>query len=241
MPLLAPWLLLAIPGAAIDGVLIFVGYEGIVGTGLFARTLMMLTPKYEFDLSFKGLRKRRISLYTATQLSLFGACWAINLSPAGLAVAFLIVALVPMRERALPRLFTENELSRLDEMPTSPDGPSTTDGLQRWAGDEAEMEAEMEDADDGTDEDIVNNAPASAADDLEAGEDAATCPTTADHDDGQVAVDVEAAEVTEVAAAVTVAATAEGPAAAVGEVRGSAARPAAGEAKVAAHVGGDLD
>ena len=92
----------------------FVGYEGIVGTGLFQRTLMMLTPKAEFDDRFRGLRKRRITLFTALQLVLFGLCWAINLSPAGLAVAFLIVALVPLRERLLPRIFTPEELSRLD-------------------------------------------------------------------------------------------------------------------------------
>ena len=56
---------------------------------------------------FKGLRKRRISLYTGLQLGLFVLCWVINLSPAGLAVAFLIVALVPLRERLLPRIFSE--------------------------------------------------------------------------------------------------------------------------------------
>ena len=48
------------------------------------------------------------------ELLLLGACWAINLSPAGLAVAFLIVALVPLRERLLPKLFTREELERLD-------------------------------------------------------------------------------------------------------------------------------
>ena len=37
-----------------------------------------------------------------------------SLSPAGLAVAFLIVALVPLRERVLVRIFSEEELHRLD-------------------------------------------------------------------------------------------------------------------------------
>ena len=48
------------------------------------------------------------------QLILFGLCWAINLSPAGLAVAFLIVSLVPLREHVLPHIFTQVELERLD-------------------------------------------------------------------------------------------------------------------------------
>ena len=102
------------PSGAVDGVLMFVGYEGIVGTALFQRTLMMLTPKREFDRSFHGLRKRRISLYTGLQLVLLALCWLINKSPFGLAVAFLIVALVPLRERLLPRLFSADELARLD-------------------------------------------------------------------------------------------------------------------------------
>ena len=47
----------------------FVGYEGIVGTSLFQRTLMMITPKGEFDPKFHGLRKRRISFFTLLQVS----------------------------------------------------------------------------------------------------------------------------------------------------------------------------
>ena len=114
LPLLAPRLILAIPGATIDGVLMFVGYEGIVGTSLFERTLMIITPKYEFTSRFKGLRKRRISMFTGLQLLLFALCWMINLSPLGLAVAFLICSLVPMRERLLPKIFTAEELEILD-------------------------------------------------------------------------------------------------------------------------------
>ena len=42
---------------------------------------MMVTQKHEFDPAFRGLRKRRISLFTALQLALLGLCWVINLSP----------------------------------------------------------------------------------------------------------------------------------------------------------------
>ena len=47
-----------------------------------------------------------------------GLCWAINLSPFGLFVSFLIVSLVPAREHVLPGLFSAAELAVLD--PTEP-------------------------------------------------------------------------------------------------------------------------
>ena len=52
------------------------------------------------------------------QLTLLGLCWAINLSPFGLFVSFLIVSLVPAREHVLPGLFSAAELAVLD--PTEP-------------------------------------------------------------------------------------------------------------------------
>ena len=48
------------------------------------------------------------------QLVLLACCWIINLSPLGLCVAFLIVALVPLRVTLLATLFTADELAVLD-------------------------------------------------------------------------------------------------------------------------------
>ena len=44
LPLLLPKTLEHIPEAAIDGILAYVGYEGIVATGLWARITLMFTP-----------------------------------------------------------------------------------------------------------------------------------------------------------------------------------------------------
>ena len=52
--------------------------------------------------------------FALVQLFLLAACWAINVSPAGLCVSFLIVALVPLRERVIPRVFSDEELKVLD-------------------------------------------------------------------------------------------------------------------------------
>ena len=51
-----------------------------------------------------------------------GLCWAINLSPFGLFVSFLIVSLVPAREYLLPGLFSAADLALLDPVePAVPD------------------------------------------------------------------------------------------------------------------------
>mmetsp|Transcript_63917 Transcript_63917/g.106280 ORF Transcript_63917/g.106280 Transcript_63917/m.106280 type:complete len:591 (+) Transcript_63917:47-1819(+) len=116
LPLFVPKLIKAVPEAAIDGVLIFVGYDGIVCTGLWERLLLCLTPKYDvfFPAPMRAVRATRTRQYTLLQLSLLGLCWIVHLSPFGLAVSFVVVALVPLREVLLPRFFNERELSVLD-------------------------------------------------------------------------------------------------------------------------------
>ena len=66
--------------------------------------------------SHRKLRAASVHLFTLMQLTLLGLCWAINLSPFGLFVSFLIVSLVPARERILPSLFSAAELAVLDQM-----------------------------------------------------------------------------------------------------------------------------
>jgi len=103
------------PHAAIDGVLTFVGVEGIVETQLWQRLLLLVTPTAAYPVELRKLeRPGSIHLFTLMQLTLLGLCWAINLSPFGLFVSFLIVSLVPARERVLPGLFSAEELAVLD-------------------------------------------------------------------------------------------------------------------------------
>ena len=45
---------------------------------------------------------------------MLGVCWAVNESPAGLCVSFVIVSLVPLRTYVLPRIFSRDELEALD-------------------------------------------------------------------------------------------------------------------------------
>jgi len=126
LPLLAPSLLASIPEAAIDGILVYVGYEGIIATGLWGRIALMFTPADEFPPHLRQLMPLRVHLYTLLQLSLFGLCWLINLSPFGLCVAFLIVSLVPLREVLLPHLFAPDELAALDKDLAADESESAT-------------------------------------------------------------------------------------------------------------------
>ena len=115
VPLLLPSLVHLMPHAAIDGVLAFVGAEGILETQLWRRLLLLITPAAGYPQSLRKLRRpASIHLFTLMQLTLLGLCWVINLSPFGLFVSFLIVSLVPAREHLLPGLFSAAELAVLD-------------------------------------------------------------------------------------------------------------------------------
>ena len=128
VPLLLPGLVHLMPRAAIDGVLAFVGMEGIVETQLWRRLLLLVTPAAGYPPSLRQLRRpARIHLFTLMQLALLGLCWAINLSPFGLFVSFLIVSLVPAREHLLPGLFSAAELAVLDPAEPIVGGGATPD------------------------------------------------------------------------------------------------------------------
>lgn len=116
VPLLLPGLVRLMPQAAIDGVLAYVGVEGILETQLFQRLLLVATPHSQHPPAHQRLRVASVHLFSAMQLTLLGLCWAINLSPFGLFVSFLIVALVPAREHVLPSLFSAAELAVLDQV-----------------------------------------------------------------------------------------------------------------------------
>ena len=113
LPILAPRLVQALPEAAIAGVLAYVGVEGITETQLWERILLLFSPPEHRPPRLTSLSTTEIASYTTVQLALLALCWVINLSPAGLCVAFVIVALVPLREHVLPLLFTEAALAAL--------------------------------------------------------------------------------------------------------------------------------
>merc|ERR1719460_2651956 len=83
---LAPGVLGLIPRAAINGVLIYVGMEGILSTSLWSRVCLLISPRASFPQRLAALGVPRVHLFTSLQLGLLGGCWLINLSPLGLCV-----------------------------------------------------------------------------------------------------------------------------------------------------------
>jgi len=77
----------------------------------------MLSPPSEMParlMSACNHRARTVHLYTLLQLLVLAVVWMVNISPLGLCVSFVIVALVPFRERVMPLLFDLEALAALD-------------------------------------------------------------------------------------------------------------------------------
>lgn len=111
LSLLLPAAIELLPNSATNGVLIFVGIEGLISTDLWRRTLLLCAPPSLWE---PQLREVRMRAFTLIQLGALAVCWAINLSPAGLCVAIFIIALVPLRRYLMPRIFSVHDLALLD-------------------------------------------------------------------------------------------------------------------------------
>ena len=112
LPLLFPAVLEVIPRAAINGVLAYVGVEGILTTQLFSRTLLLLSPPASFPKPLAALGVGRVHTYTLLT-TLLGS--------AGLSTSRLprprrrLHHRVPVPSAPNPALvFTADELAALD-------------------------------------------------------------------------------------------------------------------------------
>lgn len=121
MGLVLPSVLELCPEGVVNGILTFVGLQGILpGTGnqLIDRVVLLVTSPSEFPEStapYAKLPWHRIHLYTLVQLLCLGACWGMRFTgPFSLAFPLVIVGFVPLRLYVLPRYFTAEELEALD-------------------------------------------------------------------------------------------------------------------------------
>jgi len=121
LPLAFPWILESIPEAAMNGLLMFSGVEGIIATDLWQRFTLLLAPKHNLPIKWRSTSMRS---YTCLQLLVLATCWIIQVSPFGLFVSLIIVSLIPFRIFALPCLFKDADLLVLDE---AVDGVRTED------------------------------------------------------------------------------------------------------------------
>lgn len=119
--LAVPQVLEICPEGVVNGILAFVGIAGILpGTGnqLIDRVVLLFTgpsdhPKDETYTRYVSMAK--MHAYTLIQLSCLAICWGMRYTgDFALAFPLVIVLLVPLRLRILPKYFTESELEALD-------------------------------------------------------------------------------------------------------------------------------
>eukprot|EP00808_Paulinella_micropora_P028127 g27840.t1 len=107
-----------VPMGVVDGILTFVGVFGLLHNRnqFVERLLLLLTPSENSRayVTFRGVSHNKIHAFTLIQLICFIGCWLLVKSPAGLFFPFLILLLVPLRNRLLPCWFTDEELDLLD-------------------------------------------------------------------------------------------------------------------------------
>ncbi len=139
--LMLPHLLRTIPSGVVDGILAFVGLHGILGgNNALVRRVRVLLSDGSYTTTGSGasdseaylaLPRRVINRFTLIQLGLLALCWAVTLSPWGLAFPLVIVSIIPFRLRMMTRWFSARELQLLDNEIVVP--PATVGGVEAAA------------------------------------------------------------------------------------------------------------
>jgi len=126
LALVFPSVLEHCPVGVVNGILTFVGLQGILpftGNQFVDRCVLLFTHPAEFPTpppesatsSYLGLPWHRIHLYTAVQLACLAACWGMRFTgPFALAFPLVVVGFIPIRLYLLPKFFTPEELELLD-------------------------------------------------------------------------------------------------------------------------------
>jgi len=119
--LVIPSMLELWPEGVVNGILAFVGLQGILpytGNQLIDRCVLLVTSPSEFpksNASYSQLHWHKIHLYTMVQLVCLAACWGMRFTgPFSLAFPLVVVGFIPLRLYLLPKFFTEKELNALD-------------------------------------------------------------------------------------------------------------------------------
>eukprot|EP00040_Diaphanoeca_grandis_P027053 m.152971 g.152971 ORF g.152971 m.152971 type:complete len:657 (-) comp30821_c1_seq1:41-2011(-) len=128
-----------IPRSVLWGFFIFMGLESLNGSQFWDRLQLLITQKSQLPKLTTGSHNvyletvpySTIRWFTACQLFGFLACYGITWAgDAGIAFPVLIMLLVPLRIRLLPKFFNESHLTALDPLETDeasidvPDTPS---------------------------------------------------------------------------------------------------------------------
>ncbi|KAL9180929.1 hypothetical protein ACHAXT_009734 [Thalassiosira profunda] len=135
--LVFPAILELCPVGVVNGILAFVGLQGILpftGNQFIDRCVLLFTHPSEFPTassqepsSYLKLPWYRIHLYTCAQILCLLACWGMRFTgPFALAFPLVVVGFIPLRLYVLPKYFTPEELELLDAE-GGDEGKETTD------------------------------------------------------------------------------------------------------------------
>lgn len=119
LTLFVPQFIELMPYGTVDGTLTFVGVAGLFQCQLWTRILFLFRAPSEYpslkEAPFRrGVSTCQMHLYTLIQLLCLAVCWAVNLSPVGLAFSLIVVSLVPFRKFIVSKCFKPEVLASLD-------------------------------------------------------------------------------------------------------------------------------
>ncbi|CAI9574825.1 unnamed protein product [Staurois parvus] len=105
-----------IPLAVLFGIFLYMGVTSLSGIQLFDRILLTLKPpKYHPKESYvTRVKTWRMHVFTLIQMICLVGLFAVMLTPASLALPFLLILTVPLRKFLLPKIFSSLELKCLD-------------------------------------------------------------------------------------------------------------------------------
>ena len=117
LTLLVPQIIEVIPEGCVDGLLMFVGIAGLFDCELWYRLQLLyhLPSDYPRNAKYTNVPPCRMHSWTFLQIVCLAAAWAVFINPTfGLAVSFVIIALIPFRIYLVPKCFGKDELESLD-------------------------------------------------------------------------------------------------------------------------------
>ncbi|XP_061761484.1 solute carrier family 4 member 1a (Diego blood group) isoform X2 [Nerophis ophidion] len=109
-------LLKMIPMTALFGIFLYMGVTSLSGIQMWDRILLLITPKkyYPPDAYATRVSSMRMHLFTLIQLVCLAVLWVVKMSPASLALPFILLLTVPLRMFMTGTLFSTLEMKCLD-------------------------------------------------------------------------------------------------------------------------------
>ncbi|KAL6103139.1 uncharacterized protein ACO6RY_02601 [Pungitius sinensis] len=105
-----------IPMTALFGIFLYMGITSLSGIQMWDRMLLLITPKkYHPDEAYATrVKTLRMHLFTVIQIVCLGVLWAVKISPASLALPFVLILTIPLRMFMTGTLFSAAEMKCLD-------------------------------------------------------------------------------------------------------------------------------